>query len=447
MPSSVPPQTPVRRILEPVERFLHIEASSGIVLIVAAAVALLWANIPVALSYDAFWHTPITLGFGRWVSTQTIHFWVNEGLMTVFFLVVGLEIRRELRDGALASWRHASLPLVAAAGGVILPALVYLATTVAAPELRNGWAVPTATDIAFAVGVLTLLGRRVPPELRALLLALAVIDDIAAIIIIALFYSHGVSIGGLAIAAVAAMLVVIFQRLGIRSAWLYVIPAFVMWVGMLVAGVHPAIAGVVLGLMTPVHFAPARDHAHRRVASALARFAPPHESSGRSTHELAAPLRELKDAQIDLLPPVLRVQDALHPWVAFGVMPLFALANAGVRLEGLQLDGAFATVFTGVAGGLLLGKPLGIALATLLATRAGWCELPAGINRGAIVTLGCLGGIGFTMAIFIADLAFASPELLASVKAAVLGSSVIAAIAGYVIGRRTLGHEVRKAPM
>jgi NhaA family Na+:H+ antiporter len=438
MPSNVPPPTPVRRILEPVERFLHIEASSGIVLILAAVVALLWANLPFMPSYDAFWHTPVTLGFGPWLSTRTIHFWVNEGLMTVFFLVVGLEIRRELHDGALASWRRASLPLVAAAGGVVVPALVYLSVTIGVPELRQGWAVPTATDIAFAIGVLSLLGRRVPQELRALLLALAVIDDIAAIIIIALFYSHGMATTGLIIAIGAAVLVVIFQRLGIRSAWYYVVPAFFMWAGLLAAGVHPAIAGVALGLMTPVRFAAQRDHAHRRVASALDRFRSPHEARGKSTHELAGPLRELKDAQIDLLPPVLRVQDALHPWVAFAVMPLFALANAGVEFEGLQLNGTFTTVFAGVVGGLLLGKPLGIAVATFLATRAGWCELPAGVNRGGIVALGCLAGIGFTMAIFIGDLAFASAELLAAVKASVLAASLMAAIAGYIVGRRVL---------
>jgi NhaA family Na+:H+ antiporter len=438
MPSSVPPPTPVRRLLEPIERFLQIEASSGIVLILAAAAALLWANLPVSRSYEEFWHMPVTLGFGPWVTSQTLHFWVNEALMTVFFLVVGLEIRRELHDGALASWRRASLPVVGAAGGVLLPALVYFSATIGAPELRQGWAVPTATDIAFAVGVLTLLGRRVPSELRALLLALAVIDDIAAIVIIALFYSHGVSSAGLLVAGGAALIVIFFQRLGIRSAWFYVLPALVMWAGVLDAGIHPAIAGVALGLMTPVRFGPERDHAHRRVATALAGFTPPQESSGKSAHELAAPLRELKDAQIDLLPPVLRVQDALHPWVAFVVMPLFALANAGVTLEGLQVNGTFARVFAGVAGGLLLGKPLGIALATFIAVRAGWCELPAGVSRGGIVAMGCLGGIGFTMAIFIADLAFAAPELLASVKFAVLASSVMAALAGYLIGRHTL---------
>jgi NhaA family Na+:H+ antiporter len=361
--------------------------------------------------------------------------------MTVFFLVVGLEIRRELHDGALASWRRASLPLVAAAGGVLVPALVYLSATINAPELRQGWAVPTATDIAFAVGVLTLLGRRVPSELRALLLALAVIDDIAAIVIIALFYSHGVSVSGLVIAAGAALVIVICQRVGIRSAWLYVLPAFAMWLGMLEAGVHPAIAGVALGLMTPVRFAPEREHARRRVATALAGLTSPQESIGKSAQELAAPLRELRDAQIDLLPPVLRVQDALHPWVAFVVMPLFALANAGITLQGLQIDASFASLFAGVAGGLLLGKPVGIAMATFLATRAGWCELPAGVNRAGILTLGCLGGIGFTMAIFIADLAFATPERLASVKFAVLASSVVAAVAGYLVGRRSLGRK------
>jgi Na+:H+ antiporter, NhaA family len=391
---------PARRFLEPLERFLHVEAASGIVLLIAAAAALIWANSPWGASYEHFWHLPLTLGVGASVSSQSLHFWINDGLMTIFFLVVGLEIRREMHEGALASVRQAALPLIAALGGVLMPAIIYFALNHQDPALRDGWAVPTATDIAFAVGVLALLGRRVPPELRILLLALAIIDDIAAIVIIALFYSTGVAVSGLAIAGAGILLVFAFQFLGLRSAWLYIVPGTVVWLGMLQANVHPAIGGVILGLLTPV------------------------------THRYATS---------DQVSPAARVQTALHPWVAYLIMPLFALANAGVSLAGLSFDTpAFAAIVAGVTGGLVLGKPIGIALATAIGVRLGWCVLPAGIGAGAIAVLGCLAGIGFTMAIFIANLAFEDAGMLAAAKFAVLIASVLAAVAGMVVARMAL---------
>jgi NhaA family Na+:H+ antiporter len=426
---------PARRLLEPLERFVKIEAASGIVLIVAALAALLWANSPWAHSYHDFWHAPVTLGVGPWVSSQSLHFWINEGLMSIFFLVVGLEIRREIHEGALSTLRQAALPAVAALGGVMVPALIYFAFASADPQLRHGWAIPTATDIAFAVGVLTLLGRRVPPALRAMLLALAIIDDIAAIVIIGLFYSTGVTFAALGIAALGLIIALLFQRLGIRSAWIYVIPGFVTWIGMLGAGVHPAIAGVLLGLITPVAHPYAVGNALDRAADALRRFGERSRKQHSDPHHLSEPLHELRDAEIDLLPPAHRVELALHPWVAFGVMPLFALANAGVTLSGLEFDRPFVTVAGGVALGLFLGKPLGILLATLVGVRLGLCKLPAGVTRSGILVLGCLGGIGFTMSIFIAELSFSNATSLAAAKFAVLGASTAAAVVGFALGR------------
>ncbi|HWU52675.1 MAG TPA: Na+/H+ antiporter NhaA, partial [Tahibacter sp.] len=244
-------QALAERAFATVERFLHIEAVSGIVLVMAAAVALIWANSPVADSYDALWHTPLSIGLGGHVFSQSLHFWINDALMTVFFLVVGMEIRREMHEGALSDLRQAALPVAAAVGGVIAPALIYVALNDTSDRLR-GWAVPTATDIAFAVGVLALLGRSIPGGVRVFLLALAIIDDIVAILIIALFYSGGLDYSGFAIAALGIALVLGLQRIGVGAAFAYVFPGALLWAGLLQAGVHPTLAGVVLGLLTPV---------------------------------------------------------------------------------------------------------------------------------------------------------------------------------------------------
>jgi NhaA family Na+:H+ antiporter len=249
---TVPARSPlpaVRRLLLPIEQFLRVEAASGIVLLVVTVAALLWANSPWRAGYEALWHAHLPGVTGPWLSGKTLHFWINEGLMTIFFLIVGLEIRREMREGALSTARQAALPGIAALGGVIAPALIYFVINHDDATLRRGWAVPTATDIAFAVGVLALLGKRAHPSLRVLLLALAIIDDIAAIVIIALFYSSGVSVLGLAVSAVGVIGVLAMKRLGVRSGWGYLVPGVVVWAGMLQAGVHPAIAGVVVGML------------------------------------------------------------------------------------------------------------------------------------------------------------------------------------------------------
>jgi len=372
----------VRRLLLPLELFLRIEASSGIVLLVATVAALLWANSSWHGAYEALWHAHLPEVAGSWLAGKTLHFWINEGLMTIFFLIVGLEIRREMREGALSSARQAALPAIAALGGVLAPALIYFALNHEDAVLRRGWAVPTATDIAFAVGVLALLGRRIHPSLRVLLLALAIIDDIAAIVIIAVFYSGGVSLTWLALSAVGIVGVLALNRLRIRSGWAYVIPGLVVWAGMLNAGVHPAIAGVVVGMLA------------------------------------AAP----------------QLEGALHPWVAYGIMPLFAFANAGVSVAGLSFEHeASMGVMAGVVMGLVLGKPIGIALATFAGVKAGICRLPSGVGPREVLVMGLLGGIGFTMAIFIANLAFADGGLLAVAKFGVLVASGVAAVTGLAV--------------
>ncbi|MGF6395424.1 Na+/H+ antiporter NhaA [Pseudomonas plecoglossicida] len=423
-----------QRAFANLERFLHIEAVSGIVLLIAAVVALVWANSPAASSYEALWHAPVTFGVGSLVFSQSLHFWVNDGLMTIFFLVVGMEIRREIHEGALSSLRQATLPMAAAVGGVAVPALIYLAFS-HAPAEQQGWAVPTATDIAFAVGVLALLGKSIPSNVRVFLLALAIIDDIIAVLIIAFFYTGGLDYSGFAVAAVGLLLVIGLQKIGVGSAYAYVVPGAIVWLGVLMTGAHPTLAGVILGLMTPVRSMPLGQRpveAISRVTDELLGRAKAPESDSSS---LNSPLKQLRLAQRELVPPVTRVQTSLHPWVAYGIMPVFALANAGVSLSGIDLSAAGPYwVMIAVAAALVVGKPLGIVLVSWLMVRLGWCALPDGVTWRSITLIGLLAGIGFTMSIFIANLAFADPGALGAAKLGVLSGSVVAAVLGLAWG-------------
>jgi len=428
-------QLVAEKVFNALERFLHVEALSGIVLLIVAAGALVWANSPAAHGYHDLWETPLTLGVGAWSISSTLHFFINDGLMTIFFLVVGMEIRREMHEGALAELRVAALPLAAAFGGVVIPALLYLLLNGEA-GLRQGWAVPTATDIAFAVGVLALLGKSIPVSVRIFLLALAIIDDIAAVIIIALFYSGGLDVAGLLIAGLGILLVLGFQAIGIGSALAYIVPAAILWLGLLKTGAHPTLAGVVLGLMTPIGSLRMRVRPVEAAADALGQLGERLGKRERDTVQLLTPLKKLRLAEREMLPPVVRVQAALHPWVAYGVMPLFALANAGVSLDGFDPDrGASQSVVLGVALALVLGKPIGIVLGSWSAVRLGWCRLPNGVSWRGVWLIGILGGIGFTMSIFIATLAFTDPELLGAAKSGVLLASVTAGIVGLLFGR------------
>jgi NhaA family Na+:H+ antiporter len=315
---------------------------------------------------------------------------------------------------------------------------IYVALNREAP-FRQGWAIPTATDIAFALGVLTLLGKRVPPSLRVLLLALAIIDDIAAILVIALFYSGAIAPVGLLIAAAGIVGVVVFQKLGIGNALAYLIPGGIIWVGFLYAGVHPTLAGVILGLLTPVTAAAWREPPVAVAAEALDEFRKRTKRARGDRHALVAPVQQLKLAQRELLSPVVRIEAALHPWVAYAIMPLFALANAGVALAiPTQASGLPMSVPLGIALALILGKPLGICLTALLAAKSGIGRLPEGVTWRGVLLIGCLGGIGFTMSVFIANLAFADESFLASAKLAILIGSGASAIVGLIVGRLML---------
>ena len=421
------------RAFTTLQRFLHVEAVSGGVLLIAAASALIWANSPFYYGYHALWHLPLSIGLGEFVFSRSLHFWINDALMTVFFLVVGMEIRREIHEGALSRLDQAILPIVAAAGGIIAPALIYLSLNID-PVRGQGWAIPTATDIAFAVGVLALLGRSIPVNVRIFLLALAIIDDVMAVLTIAFFYSGGLQFSGFVVVSLGILMVLGFQRLGIGLALAYTLPAALVWIGFLMTGAHPTLAGVVLGLMTPVRPIPMREHPLKVVSRVAEELGSSDAVSTRDTHRLELPRRQLRIANREMLPPVVRVQMALHPWVAYVIMPLFALANAGVGLTGVNLSADGQLVMLGVGLALVAGKPIGVVGATWLAVRLGWCRLAPGVSWGGIWLVGLLAGIGFTMSIFIAMLAFTDERLLNSAKLGVLSGSLVAAMLGLAWG-------------
>jgi len=394
------------RAFTTLQRFLHVEAVSGVVLLIAATIALLWANSPFAYSYHAFWHTPLSIGFGELVLSRSLHFWINDALMAVFFLVVGMEVRREIHEGALSKLDQAALPVIAAVGGVVAPALIYLSLNTD-PVRAKGWAVPTATDIAFAVGVLALLGRSIPINLRVFLLALAIIDDVIAVLIIAFFYSGGLEFSGFIIATLGILMVLALQRIGVGSAFAYILPGAVVWIGFLTTGAHPTLAGVVLGLMTPVRSILTQGPPLKVLSYVAEELSNSDALVTKDVRRLERPLRKLRLAHREMLPPVVRVQTALHPWVAYIILPIFALANAGVTLGGVDLNAGDAqSVMLGAGIALVVGKPIGVIGATWIAVRLSWCRLAPGLTWAGVCLVGLLAGIGFTMSIFTAMLAF-----------------------------------------
>lgn len=432
-----PARTLARKALAPVERFLKIEAASGVLLLVVALIALAWANSPWRELYSSLWHTPFGLRIGPFEFERDLHFWINDGLMTIFFFVVGLEIRREIHRGELAELRRAALPLAAALGGMLAPAVLYTLFNHGRAS-AGGWGVPMATDIAFAVGVLTLLGKRVPPALRILLLALAVIDDVGAIIVIAVFYSGSLWWPGFVIAVAGIAVVLLMQKFGVRSPWAYVVPAIVIWAGAYRGGVHPTLAGVVVGLMTPVQAWFGSDRFLELTEDRVKRLKEADVSDERA---LLPHLDALKVVGREAVSPVERLQHALHGPVAYGIMPLFALANAGVPLGEASFEGDGLPVFLGVMIGLVLGKPLGVVGLSWIASRLGLTALPRGVTWVKVSVVGLSAGIGFTMALFIAQLAFPPGALLETAKLGILSGSGIAAIVAYVVGRIILTEE------
>ena len=376
-----------RRVVDPLTAFLREETASGAVLLAAALVALLWANSPLGESYFSLWEREVAIGVGGATLDLSLHAWVNDALMAVFFFVAGMEIKRELVAGDLRDRRAAALPALAAVGGVVTPALLFTLLT-AGGEAARGWAIPSATDIAFAVGALALLGDRIHPGVRLFLLTIAVVDDVIAIAVIAVFYASSIEPLWLAVAAAALAAVMVLRRLGVGVVSAYLPLALVTWLAVHASGVHATIAGVALGLLVPVGAVGGRD------------------------------LRG-------------RLERRLVPVSAFAIVPLFALANAGVDLGGGVLGEAFGSRLTwAVAIGLVVGKLLGISAATLLALRLRVGVLPEGMRRADLPGVAALGGIGFTVSLFVAELAYDDPALTATAKVGIFAGSIAAGLLG-----------------
>lgn len=419
----------------PLEAFVRTEALGGAVLAVAGLTGFLWANSPWQEGYARLWAASFRLGFPGFELQKPLLLWINDLLMAIFFLLVGLEIKRELVTGELNSARKAALPAAAALGGMLAPAAIFL-LLVGAPELRRGWAIPMATDIAFALGCLRLLGARVPAGLLVLLTALAIVDDLGAILVIAVFYTDNLSAPALLASLALTAGLLLMNRRGIHNLAPYLVLGALLWLAVLQSGVHATVAGVVLGLCVPARARYRRDSLIEEARALLEEA----QHGGSQDADLA--LKTLCNKLSCCDAPLVRLEYALHPWVAYGILPLFALANAGVNLSGLAPAQLGSPVALGVFLGLFAGKQLGVLLATWLAVKMQWAVLPEGVRWPHVYGMGLLAGIGFTMALFIAGLAYGEgTPLHAEAKIGILGASLASAIVGLAVlalaGRRS----------
>ncbi|MCY3920308.1 MAG: Na+/H+ antiporter NhaA [Chloroflexi bacterium] len=445
-----------RYVVQPTTYFMRIEAAGGIVLVLAAAAALIWANA-FGDSYANFWHTEVAFDLGILTLSEDLHGWVNDALMAIFFFVVGLEIKHEAVHGELRDRRQAALPILAALGGMVVPASVYAAFNAGGPG-GAGWGIPVATDIAFALGVLSLLGNRAPIQLKVFLLTLAVADDVGGILIIAVFYAEQVSLLWLLGAAVTIGVIIAMQRNGVRLIRAYIPVGIVLWLCIFESGVEATIGGVILGLLTPASPLVSRERFGALMTEMLERF---HGAMGRGPledprpgpdaparagmhpGELAEPERrqDLADQVVHRMAglvretqsPLYRVEHGIGPWSAFVVVPIFALANSGILLTGESISGALRSdIAWGVAAGLLLGKLVGVLLFSYVTVRLGVSDLPEGVRWGHVAGVALLAGIGFTVSIFIATLSFNDAQLVEEAKIGIFAATIIAAVLGYL---------------
>ena len=409
-------------VARPVLRFVDREVAGGILLLVATAVALIWVNIGWDDSYNDFWHTEIELAVGTWhLPHMSVGHFVNDGFMALFFFVVGLEIKRELVTGDLRSARAAALPVIGAMGGMVVPALFYVMLNTSG-EASRGWGIPMATDIAFAIGIVALLGSRVSPKIKLFLLTLAIVDDIGAIAVIAIFYSSDLSTGWLITASVGLIAVWILQRVRVWAIPVYAVLGVFIWYATLESGVHATIAGVALGLLTP-----ARPLLNQRDAQQIVDALPSDAN--------VAEVRYASFLAQESVPLTERLENMLHPFTAFMIIPIFALANAGIKLSGNTIsDAATSSVTLGIMLGLVIGKPLGITLFAWVATRFG-LTLPEGVHWPQFIGMGFAAGIGFTVSIFVGGLAFESEGVTDLAKIGILVASLIAAVAALLLLR------------
>ncbi len=425
---------PVVKVVRPFQAFADKASSGGILLIAATVVALVWANSPWGATYSDLWQTKLTIGLDGFSLTKDLTHWINDGLMAVFFLVVGLEIKREFLVGELSSPKRAALPIAAALGGAVVPAAIYVAIN-AGTKGASGWGIPMATDIAFALGVLALLGELVPIGLKVFLTALAIVDDIVAVMVIALFYTSHISWGALAVGAAFLVTLVGANLAGVGKPLVYALLGIGLWLAFLKSGVHATVAGVLLAMTVPASSFIDTGEFLNRSRGLLDHFERAGERGDHvlSNEERQSVLHALNDATEKLEPPLQEMEHALHPWVVFLIMPLFALVNAGVLLNGGFVETLTSPVTLGIVAGLVLGKQLGVTLFAWLAVKTGVSELPEGVTWRHVYGAGWLAGIGFTMSLFISDLAFADGSLLDTAKLGILVASLIAGVVGWMI--------------
>jgi NhaA family Na+:H+ antiporter len=422
-------------LLRPFEDFFRRQASGGIVLLASAILALYLANSPLQDFYHRLWLYKLTFGFDQFGLSKSLHQWINDGLMAVFFFVVGLEIKREFLAGELASWRKAALPIAAAIGGMVVPALLFYLINRQPPALR-GWGIPMATDIAFALGVIALLGDRIPRSLAIFLTALAIVDDLGAVLVIAIFYTGDLSMVHLGAATAFLFVLMLGNRLGIQNPNFYALIGLCLWIGLLKSGVHASIAGVLIGATIPVSPRHSHEDFLDRIERLLQRYREKAKANSGPFHDddRLGTLLAIEKATHNAMSPLQRMEHVMNDWVIYGVMPIFALANAGISIGLAELGAAFAHPVTlGAIAGLLVGKPFGIFIFSWLAVRLGFCELPTGTAWSQIFGIGLLGGIGFTMSIFITNLAFVQPELITDAKIGIFAASLLAGVAGYLL--------------
>lgn len=431
--------TPIEKLLSPLQQFLHAEASGGILLIIFTIVALVWANSPLAETYHNLWHTNLSIDIGGLGLNYSLHHWINDGLMVIFFFVVGLEIKRELLVGELSSVKKSALPIAAALGGMIFPAAIYTLFNTGT-DGASGWGIPMATDIAFVVGILALLGNKVPLSLKIFILALAIVDDIGAVLVIAVFYTSEISFISLMIAAGLLVLLVAMNRSGVRNLLIYSLVGVALWLAFLKSGVHTTVAGVLLAFTIPASSRINTKKFSNETEALIKDFdnAGEHGNNVLTNSERLTIVDQIENNCEKILTPLQRFEHGLHPWVSFFIMPIFALANAGVSIGGDFSSSLTNYVSIGIVLGLFIGKQIGIFSFSYLAVKFKLASQPEGVSWKKIYAAAILGGIGFTMSLFIANLAFNSEELLNTAKVGILSGSLISGIIGFIILKSAL---------
>ena len=421
------------QIFRPFQRFFRKEAASSILLIAATIMALIWTNSAIGETYHSFWHTEVSFSFGHFHINKTLVHWINDGFMSLFFFTVGLEIKREILVGELATPKKALLPVIAALGGMVVPGLIYAILNVGSPSI-SGWGVPVATDIAFALGAVAVFGRRLPVGLRIFLAAFAIADDLGAVVIIAIFYTKEIVWSYLFISLFLILGLAVANFLWIRWTIIYATLGLAVWFFVLGSGVHPTIAGVIVSLFVPARGRYDTDNFLQNVNKIMEKFECEEQSCGYSillNEEHMHAVQALELACHDVETPLQRLMHALHPWVAFLILPFFAMGNTGLTFHGMVFSEMVTnTVILGIVFGLVFGKPLGVILFSYLSVKTGIASLPQEVRWSHIFGGAMLGGIGFTMSLFLADLSFSDPQLLNYSRIAILAGSVLSALVG-----------------